>query len=223
MDKNEVVEKVAKCLALSEDSGATEGEREQASRTAERLMLKYNIEQLDFTLNVEDEKTDAKKQDVSMFGEGEWEMYLAQGIARVFHCEIVIFQITNKIVFFGMKNDLEITIDLFERLLFLIDSKGSLAYPKSYKAKIRAYCSGMQSRVVSRLKDLYKRAEDKMTSDCKELIIVKKDIVKNKVKEVFPNTGLIKGKERPNAEAFQRGLRDGNNVSLHSNRKRVGV
>ena len=219
--EEKIIDLIAKLLVLAADDGATEAEKKNAMEKAETIMLKYNIDQARRVLTKEKvESNGASDTKVQFFAGCRWEQELGWGIARAFECRGVGF--TGYMTFIGIKEDLELVVYFFNRLLRYINSAGRKAYPRS-KANQRAYCLGMSIRVVERLKELYANVAKRMPNECMALIVVKKDAIAKRMDELFPR-GLGKARRISTSQynpALNAGYRDGAKVSLHSNRVQV--
>ena len=79
-----ILNKVKKLLALANDSGASEGERDNALRMAHGLLAKHNLDMLDLTRHMQVEgREDYMGAGFSMM----WCKYISQSIAKLFFCK----------------------------------------------------------------------------------------------------------------------------------------
>lgn len=223
--KQKMMEIVAKLLLLSMNDGATEAEKANAGAKARAIMLKYGIAQAEAMgkKTADDLNGDTNRQDLETFDGADWEVMLAAGIATGFDCTCVTPYNNAKVYFVGMKDDLELVIYFYNRLLRYIYSAGQKEYPQtSHVKKRQSYCYGMESKVCMRLKDLYKKVKEEMPTECKALMVIKKDAVSKRVRREFGPLGNGKATQRPDMDAYYKGMKDGDKVSLHSNKTRVG-
>jgi hypothetical protein len=100
-----------------------------------------------------------------------------------------------------------------------IDSWAEDAYPRGIRDR-RSYAYGMVCRVNQRMDELYKVVEKMMPNDCKDLILVDKALVSQRIKELYPTLGKMKSRAVRN-DAYARGFSDGNSLNLESNRSRL--
>ena len=146
---------------------------------------------------------------------------LASTAAKVFDCECItddtrIFGWES--VFIGGETDVDIVTSLFKRVRNEIISN-SIEYAVENMGNTRQtknnYCMGMTVTVNKRLKGLYEKIEE--YTGTKELIIVKKDAVKLRVKDEFPEIQVTKlAADSTDKYAYLQGLYDGEKVGLHT-------
>lgn len=213
------MEKILKLLELGKDgNGAYTPEQQAANEMAAKLMAKYAIDFSELRVagkkhsNVFENHT-IDPLDVVYCG---WEAVLANCIAKTFDCRVV----SNKgfvwtLNFLGTKSDLEISIFFYRHLRRTVCRKAELAYPRG-KANQETYAMGMVNTISKRLTDLYKKREEFMPSDCRDLVIVKGDELDTYMKNQYP--ALRKSKVstmRGSNEAYSRGALDGKHVGLN--------
>ena len=87
-----------------------------------------------------------------------------------------------------------------------------------YYKKIKeqdAYAYGMVVTINDRMKQLYKMRQEVMTSDCRDLVVVKTDAVKKCVHEQFPNLRRGRSFRVTDTGALSHGRKDGHDVNLN--------
>lgn len=217
--KQSAMDKILKLLELGKDgNGAYTPEQQAANEMAAKLMAKYAI---DFS-----ELRAAGKKGHNVFENQKidpmdviycaWEAALANCIARTFDCKVVntkhpVWYLN----FLGTKSDLEITIFFYRHLRRTICRKAELAYPRG-KANQDTYAYGMVTTIAKRLEELYKKREEFIPSECRDLVIVKGNELQDFMKSQFPS--LVKGRQqklRGSSEAYSRGAVDGKSVGLN--------
>ncbi|EFC87015.1 hypothetical protein NEIMUCOT_06561 [Neisseria mucosa ATCC 25996] len=92
MDKQAVLEKIKKCLALSKS--ANEHEAAQAMKQAQVLMKKYEVDAVDVVLSEVSERGVGRKMAVKL---AEWQWSFANMISEVFGCKC--YQLGNAMFF----------------------------------------------------------------------------------------------------------------------------
>ena len=107
MDKQAVLEKIKKCLALSKS--ANEHEAAQAMKQAQALMKKYEVDAVDIALSEVSEKGGDRKM---AFKLAMWQWDVAKMVADIFGCESYKFRKT--MMFFGLGNRAEIAAYAFD-------------------------------------------------------------------------------------------------------------
>ena len=107
MDKQAVLEKIKKCLALSKS--ANEHEAAQAMKQAQALMKKYEVDVVDVVLLEVSERGSGRKMAVKL---AEWQWAVANMISEVFGCKC--YQQGDAMVFYGLGNRAEIASYAFD-------------------------------------------------------------------------------------------------------------
>ena len=119
MDKQAVLEKIKKCLALSKS--ANEHEAAQAMKQAQALMKKYEVDAVDVVLSEVSERGSGRKMAVKL---AEWQWAVANMISEVFGCKC--YQLANAMFFYGLGNRAEIaSYESLLRILWSMDSAKS--------------------------------------------------------------------------------------------------
>lgn len=118
-DREKLIERIKKLLAVTEQRGATEQEAIQAALMAQKLMAEYDVE--DFELGGESEPIEE-----AMTKRGRaWESILAQVVADNFRCKFFTRMAykderarkrSANAVFYGYKHDAEAARIVYERL-----------------------------------------------------------------------------------------------------------
>ncbi len=217
--KAAAMEKILKLLELGkEDNGAFTAEQQAANEMAAKLMAKYTI---DFS-----ELRAAGKKGNNVFENHkvdpldvvycDWEAVLANCIAKTFDCKLVSSKYPVwHLNFMGTKSDLEITIFFYRHLRRTVCRKAELEYPRN-KANQETYAFGMVRTISERLGELYKKREEFIPSDCRDLVIVKKDQLDGYVKSQFPSLRTSRARKlKGSSEAYSRGALDGKSVGLN--------
>jgi hypothetical protein len=74
----------------------------------------------------------------------------------------------------------------------------------------------MVATISNRLVALYKKRDEVMDSDCRAMVLVKTDGLKDYIKNQFPSLSTIKSKPlRGSSESYSRGRMDGEKVGLN--------
>lgn len=126
----EIISKIRKLLAMTEENGCSEGEAMTAALMAQKLMAKHNLTVAD----IDDDTSKGKIVEVG-FDAGtkyKWKYRLANIIAVNFCCKVFVVG-KSKIVFYGYENHAKIASDVFK---FLFETGIRLAnnyYYKCYK------------------------------------------------------------------------------------------
>lgn len=107
MDKEKVLDKIKKCLALGQS--ANEHEAAQALKQAQALMEKYKVNAVDIALS----KVSEREADQKMaFKLADWQWGVANMIADIFGCQS--YQRGKTMMFYGIGNRAEISAYAFD-------------------------------------------------------------------------------------------------------------
>jgi hypothetical protein len=134
-----------------------------------------------------------------------------------------------QIAFVGTKNDLEIAVFFFKYLRRTLFAMAKLRYPKDVHSARRNYCYGLVVTIGERLEELYQKREEFIPSDCKALVVVKKDGLQKYYDQQFP--GRVSSRRtrlKGDLGAYHNGKSDGKNVNLsrpisHTSEKRAAI
>lgn len=215
--KMEMIQKITKLLNLSdEDKNKNPHERETAKRMAAKLMAEHAISFTEISNNGNGQKkiTTLTEARLNTLGKKyrRWEGLLGMYIAQTWDSEIVLissYRGEKIISFLGHKSDLEFITDFFTYLRRTVG-----VMERVYKGRSKAdYTHGLVITIGRRLKELYQIRQEVTPSECRDLIVVKKDAVAKFVKEKFPKLKNKKYSYRASSSMVD-GLRDGNNVDL---------
>lgn len=228
----EAIEKIRKLLEFTSENGATESEIENAMKLAQRLMIKYNLEQGDIEIGFDDINVTLVKST----WEGKWinleirayEWSLLQMLSRIYNCQTLRtrqfadYELWVKgikyIDYFkviGLQEDREMVVKTFESILPQIRNLMLIRYKQSDKSISQfkfnssyqiGFMEGLENRLVSD-REVFFTEEEKASWG---LIVVKKDtLIENWIQEqIKPKEVTTKGVEIEQ-EAYQQGLEDG--------------
>jgi len=241
MPKEEIISKIMKLLALgSSEKNDNPHERETASRMAAKLMAEYAIDFAELRSSKPSEDAFVTYEvDGSEDRKVDFESALAGSIARAFDCKIIntwsktmnpdSFVHPWVIAFVGSKHDLEIAVYFFKhirRTMYAMSVKNvtvETVRPRNGRRSTgtdvnmarRNYCFGMVESISVRMEDLYKKREEFIPSDCRALVVVKKQGLEKYFNQQYPNR--VSGRRtslRGDLAAFGKGQEDGKRVNL---------
>lgn len=89
----QILARVRKMLALANDAGATEGERDNALRMAHATLAKYNLDLAAAEMaGIEDEadSSEPRVEQAGKFGGWAWAQHIANSIAELFFCRYLV-------------------------------------------------------------------------------------------------------------------------------------
>lgn len=183
-NKESIKDKIRKLLNLSNDSGAAEGEIENALRFAATLMDRYNLKQEDLASTSIDFKPVTEDQlDIMEVPTGSermqgWEGMVAVYVAKLvgngvgccwgrkmplkhFGTDILVRDPkTNEICyrhyvkFFGPRDSIELASCIYHELIHVISAMARLKFSGCYRGSGRSYCEGFVSGLNSQLAEL---------------------------------------------------------------------
>jgi hypothetical protein len=236
--KEAIIAKIMKLMELgNEEKNSNPHERESATKMAAKLMADYAIDFIDLKNNkIKDtEPFITIKVDGSSEQKVDYEASLAFAIAKAFDCKMINeigFDRAWRIIFIGSKHDLDIAVYFFKflrRTLYAMSSKNvtkeSLKEANPYLGRRitekyienarRNYCFGLVQTISQRLDDLYIKKEEFIPSDCKDLVLVRKDDLAKFVKDQFPSLRHVRvAGLTGDMSAYHKGVVDGKNVNL---------
>lgn len=165
MDKQAVLEKIKKCLALSKS--ANEHEAAQAMKQAQVLMKKYEVDAVDIVLSEVSEKGCDRQM---AFKLASWQWKVAKMVADIFGCES--YKRGKTMMFYGLGNRAEIaayTFDVVYRQIsvarreFLKTCQARKPANRTYLAD--QFCEGWLAGAWNKVKKFEMSDEEKTVMD----------------------------------------------------------
>ncbi|MDU4437097.1 MAG: DUF2786 domain-containing protein [Neisseria sp.] len=165
MDKQAVLEKIKKCLALSKS--ANEHEAAQAMKQAQVLMKKYEVDAVDVVLSEVSEKGCDRQM---AFKLASWQWKVAKMVADIFGCES--YKRGKTMMFYGLGNRAEIaayTFDMVYRQIsvarreFLKTCQARKPANRTYLAD--QFCEGWLAGAWNKVKKFEMSDEEKTVMD----------------------------------------------------------
>ena len=156
-DREKIVERIKKLMAVAEDRGATEHEAAAAALAAQRLIAQYDVEQWEIHTATEEPIEEVYANDAPR----RWRWHLAHVIAPAFRCR---YHETNKKVwrkerrhtdhlmtFYGYKTDATAAAMTFNSL-YRIGNRLASRYSRgadcgTYNAYVMGFVTGIQSEL----------------------------------------------------------------------------
>ena len=219
MKREEALEKIKKCLALSESDN--ESEAESAMLTAQKLMIKYHINQKHLNKNISKEEQIKNVKTVTVIYNKKrimwYESYLGNIIDKNFR--VVVYLSGNRekgrsLKFLGLSEDIEVAIEVFD-----FAKKAMLKLCKKYLTKNKVP-KEKQSRIRNDyyngfLTGLDAAFQAQVTKNNWGLILVKDEIVLQEATSLNlkhkKKTG-IPPKFDNDTSAYSKGYKDGEKV-----------
>lgn len=214
MNNAKIMEKIKKVLELSKNNPSA-SEAESALLMAQRLMVQYNItiEEVEGTTQEKSPEAQADYSVTSGSNTG-WKVALAKIICDNFKTEVL--KCGNGFTFIGMAEEVQLTISLFNFSCDIVD-KGMKKVRRDAR-KQGLDTSGLAGDYVHGFLDgLKAKFAEQVEREGWGLILVKPEAVTEKVNELTkgskPKAVSDRLGRRGNAEAYQRGYKQGKNLS----------
>ena len=228
MIDQKIIDKLQKLLALS--ASDNENEASLAMKKAEELMREYNLSVADVALDGSGAHVGSAEVCGLTKTSQTWETSLGSIIAKTFNGRAIRTRNSNgwHFTFVAGQTDLIIITDLFERLRTTIKrmSQAYVNHAKDFtrthgKSLHNSYRMGMITTINQRLERLKQNTAPTdsrntfgMTGTA--LMVIKDKAVDQRVNRIFPRVRTTTSRaSRVDGNAYQQGMTDGNNVSLH--------
>ncbi len=146
-----------------------------------------------------------------------WSLPLASFVAKCFDSQVIMSSYNQTLHFIGTPTDVEMTLWFYK----MIRIKTVMQAKKQYKkiSDQKEYGLGVFVAVAKRMEEMYlKPREEARSQNTRDLVVVKKDEVDKKVKELFPRlqTKKVSQPSIRNGAAYANGQKDGEKMSLHT-------
>ena len=225
MTKEQVLSKVQKLFELS--NSPNENEAALAASKARGLLARYNLSIAD--LPIEDVNSALAPKEASVrVGKvvKNWVKGLLLHVAEGFECQHIIRrrQGCNTILsFIGTPADAEVAVYTFQFLYRQLHRLAERSLPGLKKqnrgwstvALKHAYLDGAVKRIGERFREQTETIRAAERHDCKELVLVKEQMIKNYMATAFSSIRLEYGRRRVvSAAAFDHGYRDAGTIKL---------
>ncbi len=225
MNREDVISKVRKLFELS--SSSNENEAALAAAKARELLSRYNLSMADVPADEMKGLVSATQTSVQI-GKvlHSWVRGLLVYISRWYECEHIIHRrrgLNLNLLFIGAGADAEIAAYTFQFMRRELERLLENALPRlkrenrywSGTALRYAYLDGAVKRIGERFQ---KHTENMMAAEregCKELVLVKQEMIKSYMAKAFPRIRREHGKSRiVNAGAFNKGYSDAGSLDL---------
>lgn len=231
-DKDSIMRRVRKLLAIAEDGRANPHEAASAAAMASKIMRKYQLEHADLVLvelrsgtevNTEEVKATAKTNGTPVKEVPPWASWIGLQVARLNDCGCRLGHsaVGEKVVrFYGYSSDTKVAAYMFSYLVDTVNRlcrefiKTSEDYRVYGRRVVNGYRQGVAQGIVDTLKKeiAAKQAEEATPSSGTSLVVVKKEAVVEKFGNVY---GERRGTTKVSrGESFSAGFRDGQQVTV---------
>lgn len=163
MNTDKIIDKVRKLINLANNAGASEGERDNATRMAHALLAKHNLDMSVLEAETGTVASD-RKHDISKFQSSPWRRTVAHAMANLFFCEYAYMKGTNQHIFVGRKDNIITAQEMTMFVMKAIAKAGSAYGRENGGNKHRNnFLRGAADKVSARAWDI-KRASQKQES-----------------------------------------------------------
>lgn len=156
-DTNKILERVKKMVALGNDAGATEAERETALRMAYNLLAKYNLSMGDLP---EDQSNEARERQDVVISADRWARSLAQAAAKLFFCKYFYSKTgtsgKDRHCFVGRQSNVMTALYMAEYLIKSVKREATSRYKSPTTPQGRSFCVGTVDSIRKRVEQMIK-------------------------------------------------------------------
>ena len=219
-----VLRRVRKMLALSKDTAASEGERDNALRMAHAVLAKYNLSLGDAEVTEE-----PRIEDKAQLSPHPWARGMIDAIAQLYFCKTIFYRYPDKRQvhhFIGRQSNVITAIEMCRYILTSINKearKGAKESPWIIGYE-RAFCKGASSAVWRRciqIRDEADHKDDQAPTAGTALVLAslyRTELEKNMlaITEKHGVVSIVKSRQRAaDRDAFNAGQQYGNKINLN--------
>ena len=231
MDKDRALERVRKMLALANDAGASEGERDNAMRMAHATLAKHNLSLVDVDASSGSEKRVDLGHETLCW---PWMRVTANGIAELFFCKYFSVKTRKNYVkhyFVGRLSNATTASELSQYVIKSISKEAARAKsdePFAGSDFVLSFCKGAAHKVYRRCAQLRADAEREsqanptiratgtalvLASVYKQELDANSDYLRDVLKITLRTS--VSRQRRASADAYNKGSAFGSSVSLN--------
>lgn len=233
-DQNRILNRIKKMLALANDAGATEGERDNALRMAYATMSKHNFDmaQVDAVTGAKgtsDAAAEKREQIKKLYSELAWAREVSYAIARLFFCHYYFARVSgnrSKVdhCFLGRTSN---AVTASEMSAYIVESihKEASRFARHLGGQAhRDFCKGAVEKIVRRCHALRTEAETPVTSKEPGMALVLKSFYAKEQEANEQHLAVVLkiktrkaagGRGATNGDAYRSGQAFGSTVSLN--------
>ena len=211
-NKRRILEKL---FATAMHENTPEEEAHTAMEKATEIMAKEKIAIADF-MRTTDKKEFIIEGNVKFHYGGrrsyqDWELRLGTVVSKAFDCSYITDWEHTSGEVFGHETDVDNVVYFFAFIQFKIAGKIRHYDKKTTK---NSYGRGFVDRIGVRLIEMNRKVEQVVPTDCRELLVVKKELAVKKMKDKHPKTQSFSLNQIRDHRAYLKGQRDGGSLSL---------
>ena len=218
--EDRIIDKIKKLLALAQDDGATEGERDNALRMAHAFLAKHNLSMA----SLEEPEEERQRIHEEFYGR-PWAKTVAHSVAKLFFCKYYIMSSGKKNMihhyFVGKESN---SITALGMARYLVDSirKEAARQMRARGETIawrRSFATGAANRIQSRVWDIQQAANQQKGSMGTGLVLAdvyKMELEANEAWLKAQGTELTtsKGRGKRAGDGYHEGSTYGNSLGL---------
>lgn len=223
MSVEKVLDRVKKMLALGNNEGATEAERETALRMAYNLLAKHNLSIADMPA---DQCNEVREQQEVVLNAAPWSRSLAHSVAKLFFCNYY-FAHTGRSGryshnFIGKQSNVLTARYMAEYLVKAVQREAAKRYGSATNPHGRSFCVGATNSIRTRVNEMINQATESTPGTALVLAnLHKSEAVENDkwlatVAQVQLKTTKARADNALRAGAFYDGKDYGRTVSLNN-------
>jgi hypothetical protein len=213
-----------KVLAVANNEGATEGEREAAMRQASNIMQKYNLSLSELPADQQDEAREEQKVTISA---DTWARSLAQAVGKLFFCKYFFSRSgtagKDTHFFVGRQSNVVTAMHMSEYLIKAIKREASKRYKSPTSPEGRSFCVGAVRSISLRVAEQIEKGSDEQAATPGTALVLanlyKSEMDANENQLVVWGRALVKEKARTDnalrGDAFHAGKAHGKTVGLN--------
>lgn len=157
MSVEKILDRVKKMLAIANDAGATEGERDNALRMSYNLLAKHNLSMADLPT---EENNEVRERQDTVISADKWSRSLAQAVAKLFFCKY-FYSRTNtsgkdKHCFVGRQSNCITARYMTEYLIKSVKREAISRYSSPTSPQGRSFCVGTVDSIRKRVEEMIK-------------------------------------------------------------------
>lgn len=233
-DKQRILERVRKMLALANDAAASEGERDNAIRMAHATLAKYNLHLSEVaalkTKKGERPSLDPRVEKSATDYGYPWARQAAQAIARLYFCEYFFLRTrqTDKVihVFIGSEANSIVANEMARYVIKSILSEAGRRMRNASEtwAWHTSFCKGASYALYYRCEDLRNASTRTASAPGTALMLVDVYTAEQSANRAYLalHHNLVQAKDRqraPTARGYESGREYGNNINLSAQLK----
>ena len=218
---NPILEKVKKLLALANNAGASEGERDNALRMAHGLLAKHNLDMADLQVHLQ---VEGREDCINATFGMTWCRQISNSIAKLFFCRYYFGKKINgtKIEhhFVGKTSNAGTAALMSEYVISSILAECRKKWKYNLAPESRSFASGAARVIAERVIDMIAEAKPEGSTSTSLVIVAlyKTEIEANEAFLKKAGTSLLPGKARKshvNVAAYNQGKEHGATIGLN--------